>query len=321
MSGQTMRAVRFDRYGGIEVLKVIDVPRPEATPGRIVVDVVAASINPGETVVREGRLHDVWPATFPEGEGSDLAEVVALVGSGVNSVAVGDEVIGWSDERSSHAEAVSVPASQVVPKPPNVPWEVAGSLYVAGVTAYATIRSVGLAAGEIVAVSAAAGGVGSITVQLARRQGAQVIGISGPGNAAWLQSIGVTPVTYGNGLADRLRAAAPGELDAFIDCFGGGYVDVAVDLGVAPGRIDTIVDRAAAQRHGAKADGMSTVENPGAVISELAALVADGELIVPIAETFPLEAVQDAYTALEQRHTRGKIVLQARNGAPEDGRG
>ncbi len=307
-----MRAVRFDRYGGIEVLKVVDTPRPEATPGRVVVNVVAASINPGEAVVREGRLHELWPATFPEGEGSDLAGVVAEVGSGVDSVAVGDEVIGWSDERSSHAEAVSLPATQVVPKPPNVPWEVAGSLYVAGVTAYATIRSVGLSAGEVVAVSAAAGGVGSITVQLARGRGADVIGIAGTSNAAWLQSIGVTPVVHGDGLADRLRVAAPGGLDAFIDCFGGGYVDVAIDLGCAPGRVDTIADRDAARRRGSKAEGMSTVESPGPVISELAALVANGELIVPIAQTFSLEDVGAAYTLLEQRHTRGKIVLVTR---------
>src|SRR5271170_5019213 len=150
-----MKAVRFDRYGGIEVLQVADVPAPEPSRGEALVKVKAASINPGEAKIREGLLHALWPATFPSGEGSDLAGVVSEVGDGVEEVAVGDEVIGWSDERSSQAEAVSLPADQVLPKPAKVPWEPAGSLYVAGTTAWATIQSVGLKSGEVVAVSGA----------------------------------------------------------------------------------------------------------------------------------------------------------------------
>jgi NADPH:quinone reductase len=309
MSGEMMRAVRFDRYGDVDELHVVDVPRPAAAPGRAVVDVVAAAINPGEAAIRRGLLDSIFPATFPEGEGSDLAGVVAEVGEGVTNVAMGDEVIGWSDERSSHAEAVSVPATQLVPKPPDVPWEVAGSLYVAGVTAVSNVRSVQARSGDVVAVSAAAGGVGSITVQLARRLGAEVIGIAGADRAAWLNSVGVVPVAYGDGLAHRLRAAAPNGLDAFIDCFGGGYVDLAVELGVPRDRINTIIDRDAAQRLGTRQDGMSTVADPAAAISELAALIANGDLVLPVEQTFPLEKVRDAYRQLEERHTLGKIVL------------
>jgi NADPH:quinone reductase-like Zn-dependent oxidoreductase len=312
MAGKTMRAVRFDHYGGIEVLQVVDVARPTAAAGRVVVEVVAASINPGEAAIRTGRLHAIFPAGFPEGEGSDLAGLVAEVGAGVTNVAIGDEVIGWSDERSSHAEAVSVPAGQLVPKPASVPWEAAGSLYVAGTTAVANVRAVGLRPGDVVAVSAAAGGVGSLTVQLARRREAEVIGIAGDGNAAWLASLGVVPVAYGDGLADRLRAAAPRGLDALIDCFGGGYVDLAVALGVARDRINTIIDREGAQRLATKQEGMSTVSDPAAAISELAAFITAGKLVVPIARTFPLADVRDAYKQLEQRHTRGKIVLLMR---------
>jgi NADPH:quinone reductase-like Zn-dependent oxidoreductase len=305
-----MRAVRFDRYGDTDVLDVVEVPRPAAGPGRVVVDVVAAAINPGEASIRKGLLHDRWPATFPSGEGSDLAGVVAEIGEGVEGVAVGDEVIGWSDERSSQAEAVSLPAGQVVPKPSKVPWEAAGSLYVAGTTAWATVKSVGLEAGEVVAISGAAGGVGSITIQLARRLGATVLGIAGAGNSDWLQSLGVTPVVYGEGLAARLRAATSERIDAFIDCFGGGYVDLAVDeLGVKPDRVDTIIDWEAGARLGAHVDGMSTVADVGPVISELASFIEEGELVVPVAATFPLEEVRRAYELLEQRHTRGKIVL------------
>jgi NADPH:quinone reductase-like Zn-dependent oxidoreductase len=310
MASGTMRAVRFDQYGDVDVLKVVEVPRPRAGPSRVVVDVVAAAINPGEASIRKGLLHERWPATFPSGQGSDLAGVVSEVGEGVEGVAVGDEVIGWSDERSSQAEAVSLPADQVVPKPAKVPWEAAGSLYVVGTTAWATILSVGLKHGEVVAVSGAAGGVGSLTIQLARRLGATVLGIAGPGNADWLASMGVTPVVYGGDLGDRLRTAATGGIDAFIDCFGGGYVDLAVDqLGVNPDRVDTIIDRQAAGRHGSRADGMSTVKDVPSVIRELASLIEQGELEVPVAATFALDNVRQAYQLLEQRHTRGKIVL------------
>jgi NADPH:quinone reductase-like Zn-dependent oxidoreductase len=312
MAAETMRAVRFDRYGGIDELHVVDVPRPVAAPGRAVVDVVAAAINPGEATVRSGVLHDRWPATFPEGEGSDLAGVVAEVGDGVTTVAPGDEVIGWSDERSSHAEAVSVPADQLVPKPQGVPWDAAASLYVAGVTAVANVRAVGPGSGDVVAVSAGAGGVGSITVQLAQHRGAEAIGICGPDNAVWLQSLGIVAVAYGDGLADWLRTAAPNGLTAFIDCFGGGYVDLAVELGVPKGRINTIIDWAAAERLGTRQEGMSAVTDPAAAISELASLIAAGNLVVPVSHTFPLEDVGEAYRQLETRHTRGKIVLHMR---------
>jgi NADPH:quinone reductase-like Zn-dependent oxidoreductase len=281
-----------------------------AGSGRVVVDVVAAAINPGEASIRKGLLHERFPATFPSGEGSDLAGVVAEVGNGVSELSVGDEVIGWSDERSSHAQAVSLPADQVVPKPSGVPWEAAGSLYVAGTTAWATMKSVALKSGEVVAISGAAGGVGSIAVQLARNLGAAVIGIAGTGNSDWLRSFGATPVPYGEGLADRLRAAASGGIDAFIDCFGGGYVDLAInELSVKPDRVDTIIDWEAGARQGAHVDGMSTVEDVGSVISQLASLIEDEQLEVPVAATFALSDVGRAYELLEERHTRGKIVL------------
>jgi NADPH:quinone reductase-like Zn-dependent oxidoreductase len=310
MTDSTIQAVRFDRYGEVDVLNVVDVPRPHAGPGRVVVDVAAAAINPGEASIRRGLMDAVNPATFPSGQGSDLAGVVAEVGEGVDDVAVGDEVIGWSDERSSQAEAVSLPSDQVVPKPSKVPWDAAGSLYVAGTTAWATVLSVALKPGEVVAVSAAAGGVGSLVIQLARRLGATVLGIAGAGKSDWLESMGVTAVTYGEGLAERLRAAAGDGIDAFIDCFGGGYVDLAVDeLGVKPDRVDTIIDRASGTRHGTRVDGMSTIDDVALVLTDLASLIEVGELVVPIAATFPLRDVRAAYELLEQRHTRGKIVL------------
>jgi NADPH:quinone reductase-like Zn-dependent oxidoreductase len=163
------KAVQFDSYGGVDVLEVRDVPRPVPGAGEVLVEVRAAGINPSEAVIRSGALADQFPATFPSGQGSDLAGVVAELGSGADGFAVGDEVIGFSMRRSSHAEYVTVPANQLTAKPSEVSWEVAGSLFVAGATAYAAVRAVRLVAGETVAIAGAAGGVGSIAVQLARR--------------------------------------------------------------------------------------------------------------------------------------------------------
>ncbi|ART69875.1 NADPH:quinone reductase [Mycobacterium dioxanotrophicus] len=262
-------------------------------------------------MIRRGALHDRWPATFPSGQGSDLAGVVAEIGPGVRGFAVGDEVIGFSERRSSQAEYVAVPAGQVTAKPAAVPWEVAGSLFVAGTTAYAAVRAVRLQPGDTVVVAGAAGGVGTIAVQLAARAGATVLGIAGPANDDWLTAHGVIPVNYGDGLADRLRAAAPnGRVDAFLDFFGGGYVQLAVEeLGVEPARVDTIIDFPAIERFGVQGAGNADASDI-AVVAELAGLVADGVLEVPIARVFSLDDVRAAYTELEKRHTRGKLVLR-----------
>jgi NADPH:quinone reductase-like Zn-dependent oxidoreductase len=303
------RAVRFDHYGGPEVLQVRDVDPPAPGAGEVLVRVKAAGINPGEASIREGLLKERWPATFPSGQGSDLAGVIELLGDGVSDFEVGDAVIGWTDRRASHAELVLVESGHLTGRPPNVPWEVAGALFIAGVTAYAAVRAVAPAPGDTVAVSAAAGGVGSLAVQLAKRTGASVVGIAGEDNFDWLRERGVMPVAYGAGLDERLRAAAGAELDAFVDTFGGGYVDLAVALGVAPERIDTISDPDAASRHGAKTDG-SAAGASAEVLAELARLIDAGELELPIARVYPLEQVQDAFRELERRHTRGKIVLR-----------
>jgi NADPH2:quinone reductase len=304
----TARAVRFDHYGGREVLYVADIPMPTAASGEVVVAVRAAGINPGEASIRRGLLDAVFPATFPSGEGSDLAGVVTEVGQGVDQWAPGDEVLGFSFRRSSHATHVAVPADQLIRKPGALSWEVAGSLYVVGCTAYAAVRAVAAGPGDTVAVSAAAGGVGSIVVQLLRVRGAQALGIASPANAEWLTEHGAVPVAYGGGLAERLREAAPNGIDAFIDLFGPEYVQLAADLGINPDRIETIISREKAQEIGAKTEGSGDAST-SEVLSEMAELVASGAIEVPIAATFPLERVADAFEELEKRHTRGKIVL------------
>jgi NADPH:quinone reductase len=304
----TARAVRFDHYGDREVLYVTDIPMPTPASGEVVVAVRAAGINPGEASIRRGLLDAVFPATFPSGEGSDLAGVVTEVGEGVDQWALGDEVLGFSFQRSSHATHVAVPADQLIRKPGALSWEVAGSLYVVGCTAYAAVRAVAAGPGDTVAVSAAAGGVGSVVVQLLKVRGAQALGIASPANAEWLTAHGAAPVAYGEGLAERLREAAPDGIDAFIDLFGPEYVQLAADLGISPDRIETIISREKAQEVGAKTEGSGDASTPE-VLSEMAGLVATGAIEVPIAATFPLDQVADAFEELEKRHTRGKIVL------------
>ncbi len=302
------KAVRFDHYGDRNVLKVVDVEIPEAAAGEVLVEVRAAGINPGEIAIRIGALDERFPATFPSGEGSDLAGVVSAVGHGVSEFADGDEVLGWSWNRSSHAEYVTVPVTQLIHKPTQLSWEVAGSLYVVGCTAFAAVRAVGISPGDTVAVSAAAGGVGTVVVQLLRLDGAAVLGIASPSNHDWLTAHGVVPVSYGEGLVDRLRAAAPDGIDAFIDLFGPDYVQLAVDLGIAPDHIETIISREKALEAGAKVEGSgdaSTTE----VLSYMAELVASEQIEIPIAATYPLDQVREAFAQLEERHTRGKIVL------------
>ncbi len=309
---EPVKAVRFDEYGGVDVLKVVDVPRPVPGAGEVLVQVRAAGINPGEAKIRSGALRARWPATFPSGQGSDLAGIVAETGPGVTgpdmiATAVGDEVIGWTDNRASQAEYVVVEAQDLTPRPAGVPWEVAGALFVAGATAYAAVRAVSLAEGDTVVVAGATGGVGSLAVQLARRAAATVIGLASEVHRSWLTRHGVIPVTYGDGVADRIRQAA-GKVDAFIDTFGADYVELALELGVEPSRIDTIANFGAVAQYGVKAEG-NAAGSSASILAELAGLIAAGELEVPIAATFPLDRVQDAYRRLAEGHILGKIVL------------
>lgn len=308
MTAAPARAVRFDHYGGRDVLYIADIDMPVPGDGEVLVEVRAAGINPGEAGIRSGALDEMFPTTFPCGEGSDLAGVVVDVGTGVTEFSAGDEVLGFSFRRSSHATHTVVPQDQLIHKPPQLSWEAAGSLYVASCTAYAAVRAVEPQPGETVAVSAAAGGVGSLVVQLLALRKARVLGIASAGNADWLRAHGVVPVEYGDGLAERLREAAPNGIDAFIDLFGPDYVQLAVDLGVARQRIDTIISFAKAGEVGAKTEG-SAEASTAEVLAEMADLVATGAIELDVAATYPLDRVADAFEELEQRHTHGKIVL------------
>ena len=202
---------------------------------------------------------------------------------------------------------MAVAAENLTPRPAAVPWDAAGALFGAGATAWAAVRAVGASTGDVIVIS------GRPAAWLSRRAaranaGATVIGLASEPHHGWLRDHGAIPVTYGDGVAERIREAAGDRVDALIDTYGSGYVDLAIELGVPPERINTLIDYQAAGRHGAKTDG-SAVGSSAAVLAELAQLIVDGKLEIPISGTYPLEQVRDAYRELEQRHTLGRIVL------------
>ncbi len=302
------KSVQLSAYGGIEQLRIVDVPKPVPQAGEVLVRVVAAGTNPGEIAIREGLLRDMFPMDFPFGQGTDFAGRIDSVGPGVTGLQPGDDVLGWSERRAAQAEYVAIDPSHLISKPPALDWFRAGSLFVVATTAVAAVRAVSLKPGDVVAISGAAGGVGSLAIQLARRAGARVIGIASDGSAEFLRSVGVEHVAYGDGLAERVRALVPGGLDAFIDLFGGGYVELAVGLGVARERIDTIIDFAGAQKHGVKTDGSAAAASRE-TLAAVANLIAWGEIVMPLTAIYPFASLHDAYAELARRKARGKIVL------------
>jgi NADPH:quinone reductase-like Zn-dependent oxidoreductase len=304
-------SVRYDHFGHIDVLYIAELPKQEPKAGEVLVKIKTAGINPGEASIREGYLEKQFPSTFPSGQGTDFAGIIEQTGADVTEFKVGDEVIGFTNNRNSHAEYVVVSADQLVPRPANVTWEQAGGLFVIGSTAYAAVRAVALKAGETVIISGAAGGVGSLAVQIAKKSGATVIGIASKGNHQWLKDHGIIPVSYEGNVEDNINAALNGKkAAAFIDLAGKVYVELAIKLGIPTDRINTIIDFEAAGKYKVKTEG-SAAASSATVLKEIAGMVNNGELELPIAKTYPLNQVKEAYRELEQRHTHGKIVLIA----------
>ena len=249
--------------------------------------------------------------SFPAAQGNDFAGVVEQLGPNVDDFAPGDEVLGTTAKRGSQAEVAVASAAQVLRRPATLSWEVAGGLWTVATTAYATVAAVGAGTGDLVIVAGASGGVGGLAAQLARHRGATVLGVAGESSHEWLRSRDVIPLAYGDGLSDRLRRAAAEagkEPAALIDTVGSGYVALGVELGIAPGRIDTVVDNEAAAKYGAKTDGGRSAANTD-VVGEMVELIESGELVLPIARAFPLNQVREAYALLEGSHPPGKIVL------------
>ena len=269
--------MKFSRYGGPEVLELVEMATPVPGAGEVVVEVMAAGLNPGETSIREGRFAKKWPAQFPAGQGSDFAGFIVGLGIDVADWKLGDAVLGHT-VRASHANFVVVPADHIIRKPERLSWEVAGSLFVAAANAWNAVQSVNAEPGKTILVHAAAGGVGGIAAQLAKLRGATVIGTASPQSFDHLRQLEIIPVEYGPGLEERLAQIAPNGIDAELDHLGDDSL--------------------------ANVDSTDTI-----VLAKIAAMVADKQIVVPVAAIYPLSQVQDAYRELEAGHAHGKIVL------------
>jgi NADPH:quinone reductase-like Zn-dependent oxidoreductase len=309
-SSTTSRAVLLESFGGPEVLNLREVPAPQAGPGQIRVRVTAAGLNPMDWfMTSDADTATRFGLSLPSGFGTDYAGVIDQVGDGVTGFGAGDRVFGGALSRAV-ADYVVIDAAGTIAAggdahhtPDGVDDRTAATLAIAGSTAAAALAVVNPGRGDTLLIGGAGGGVGVFTVQLARLAGARVIGTGSATSADALRAVGAEPVAYGDGLAGRLRALAPGGVTAAIDLYGTDTVQAARDLGVPDERVTTI----AAQVDGiTPANGASAA--PGA-IEEIARLVAAGQLRVPIAATFPVEQIRAAVELQAGRHVHGKVVI------------
>ncbi|WIY00698.1 NADP-dependent oxidoreductase [Amycolatopsis mongoliensis] len=299
------RAVVYEKFGGPEVLELREVPEPHAGPGEIRIRVAAAGLNPMDWgLASHPALAAQFGVTVPSGFGYDLAGVVDEVGEGATGFAVGQRVFGGVMARAAADYAVvAMPAETLWPTPAGIPDEVAATLPVAGLTAAAALAAIGLTSGDTLLVGGAAGGVGVFAVQLAKLAGARVIGTAGESTFEFLRRLGASPVAYGPGLADRVRSLAP---TAATDLFGTETAEAALALGIPPERISTIA-AGPTPPGGVRATG-GVDADPDAMERITDAILA-GEIVVPIAGTFPVEKVREAVELQAGRHVHGKIVL------------
>ncbi|MGW1757630.1 NADP-dependent oxidoreductase [Streptomyces mirabilis] len=299
--------VQFSEYGSTDVLSVVDVPPPTPGPGQVRLAVRAAGVNPIDWKILRGYMSQVMPLDLPAGLGSDVAGVVDQVGAGVTAFEVGDEVLGASITPSYAQSALADPAV-LVAKPASVPWEVAGSLAGPGITAWEVLGKLEIAKGETLLVHAAAGGVGTFAVQLAVARGARVIGTASESNHEQLRSLGAEPVTYGEGLVDRVRAIAPQGVDAVLDASGRGEIPDSIALAGGPARVLTLVAFDAADT-GIQVHMSVPGESGAQALRDILNLMEQGRLRVPIWRTFPLAEAADALQVSQAGHLGGKIVL------------
>ncbi|WP_329617190.1 NADP-dependent oxidoreductase [Streptomyces brevispora] len=305
-----MKAISYSRYGGAEVMEYGERPDPKVGPDSVLVKVRAAAVNPVDRKAREGLLDAALDAVFPVIPGWDVSGVVVQPGIAVDEFAVGDEVIGYVREdflsRGTFAQYVAAPVRALARKPLSLSFEEAAGLPLAGLTAYQVLhRSLRIRSGDTVLVHAAAGGVGSLAVQLARHAGCRVIGTASAHNHEHLRQLGAEPVEYGDGLADRLRALAPDGIDAAFDTVGGEALRVSAQTLAPDGRLTSIADAEVFSYGGRYA----FVRPDAKDLAHLAELAERGIITVHVDRVFPLAETAEAHRLNEQGRTRGKIVV------------
>jgi NADPH:quinone reductase-like Zn-dependent oxidoreductase len=298
-----VRALQFTRYGGPEVLEWAEAPEPHAGPGQVRITVRAASVNPVDWKAFTGAMSGGEPMAGTGYLGYDAAGVVDEVGEGVSGIAVGDEVLG----RGRQTQAEYALLGSWAAKPASIDWAVAAAAGVAGETSERGLRLLDVKAGDTLFVDGGAGGVGAVAVQMARARGAEVIASSSQANHDYLREIGATPVLYGQSVAERVRAAAGGQVDAVLDVAGKTPVEELIGLVPKPSQVLSIANFTAA-RAGARVTGGGADSHPMEALALVAGLLAQNKLVIKI-QTFPFERAAEAYRISQSGHVRGKLVL------------
>jgi NADPH:quinone reductase-like Zn-dependent oxidoreductase len=298
-----MQALQFRAYGGAEVLEWAEAPDPHAGAGQIRIAVRAASVNPIDWKAISGVMAGGKPMEGTGYLGSDAAGVVDEVGDEVTGVAVGDEVFG----RGRNTQAEYAVLDSWAAKPPSVDWAVAAAAGVAGETGERGLRLLDVKAGDTLFVDGGAGGVGAVAVQMALARGAKVIASASEANHDYLREIGAIPVRYGQGLAERVRAAAGGSVDAVFDVAGKTPIEELISLAPEPSQVVSIANFAAGQA-GARVTGGGADSHPMQALAEVAELLAQNKLVIKV-QTFPFDRAAEAYRISQSGHVRGKLVL------------
>ncbi|RKF23078.1 NADP-dependent oxidoreductase [Altericroceibacterium spongiae] len=302
-----MKAVKYSEYGGADVLESVEVPKPHPGPGQVRIAVRAVGVNPIDTKQFSGQFRDFMPVDFPAGVGKEAAGIIDEVGKGVSGVSIGDAVFGLgADTLAEYAILDSW-----TPMSDNMPFEVAGGLAVAAETALRSLEGVGVKNLETLLVSGAAGGVGSLVIQLALHRGVTVIGTATEPKHDYLRDLGAIPTTYGEGLTERVKALANNGVDAALDLAGAGDIPEFIEIVGKPSRVLSISDFSAPE-FGAQIS-TQPMDNPERALAEAARLYSDGELKLHLQEVFPFDKARDAFTLSSKGHVTGKLVISIKS--------
>ncbi len=304
-----MKAVFYEQYGDPDVLQYGEQPDPKVGPDSVLVDVRASSVNPVDWKVTAGYLDSVLPTFFPVIPGWDLAGVVVQPGPSVTEFQAGDEVIGYARMDTvglgTFAERIAAPVRALARKPRNVSWAEAATMPLAGLTAYQSLKAVGVDEGDTVLVHNGSGGVGTYAIQIAKAWGARVLATASEKNHEFLRSLGAEPLMYGDGLSQRLGEVAPDGVDAVVDYVGGQDWVASLDHLRTPGRVASVTDAEVKDKGGSY---VFVRPNPADLLA-LTELVEAGRVTPVLAESFPLERAADAFRSSIEGHVRGKIAV------------
>ncbi len=298
-----MKAVQFNEYGGLEVVRIVEVDEPHAGPGQVRILVRAAGVNPSDWKRRDGQYRDFEEVAFPAGFGVEASGIVDEIGDGVSNVSVGGAVFGFGENTMAQYAILS----HWVHKPEGVSFEVAGGLPVIVDTATRALDEVGIASGQTLLVSGAAGGIGSAVVQLARLRGIAVIGTASAPKHDYLRALGALPTTYGPGLAERVKELAPNGVDAALDLAGSGVIPELIAIVGNPARVLSVADFSA-EEYGAKFSH-GPPNDPELIFADVARLCSKGLFRLHVEQTFPLEQTALAQDISARGRVMGKLII------------